>query len=184
MDSTEQIWHEYHSKLHSFIQARVGDPAAADDLLQEVFLRIHSRLKSLRESSRIKSWIYQITRNAIIDHYRSRRRMEELPETLAAPKLEPGDDNSGEMADCLLPMIQSLPEKYRQALMLAEIEGLKHKEVAAKEGLSLSSAKARVHRGRAMMKKMLSGCCHFEFDRLGKVIDYEGKGPGCDCGKC
>ena len=91
------------------------------------------------------------------------------------------------MGGCLLPMIRALPETCREAVMLSEIEGLTQKEVAARQGLSLPGAKTRVQRGRAMMKQMLLGCCHFEFDSRGTVIDYEGKdgrcGPECDCGE-
>jgi RNA polymerase sigma-70 factor (ECF subfamily) len=83
-------------------------------------------------------------------------------------------------------MIRNLPEHNRQALMLSEIEGLRQKEVAAKQGVSLPGAKARIQRGRAMMKKMLLECCQFEFDHQGKAIDYEEKGQGCGdtCNKC
>jgi RNA polymerase sigma-70 factor (ECF subfamily) len=80
MDSIEQIWQEYHHRLHGFIQSRVGDSSLADDILQDVFTRIHSRINSLRDSRKIQSWIYQISRNAIIDFFRSRKMLEELPE--------------------------------------------------------------------------------------------------------
>ena len=82
-------------------------------------------------------------------------------------------------------MIESLPEHYRQALMLSEIKGMTQKEVAVREGLSLSGAKARVQRGRAMLKKTLLACCDFEFDRKGNVIDYNGKDGSCNnCNNC
>ena len=186
MNRIEQIWKEYHTKLHSFIQKRVGDASTADDILQEVFIRIMSRIDTLKESNKMQSWIYQIARNAIIDHYRAHKTMEELPETLTAEEVEPGEKARQEIESCLLPMIQSLPEHYRQAVMLSEIEGLTQKEAAKKQGISLSGAKSRVQRGRAMVKEMLLGCCHFEFDRLGRVIDYEQKGNACGktCRKC
>jgi len=180
MENTEQIWKEYHANLHGFIKSRVGDAYAADDILQEVFTRIYSRIGTLKEDNKIQSWIYQITRNAIIDYYRSHKTMEKLPETLTISELEPGDKVRQEIAAWLLPMIQTLPEHYRQALMLSEIEGLTQKEVAEKQGVSLSGAKSRVYRGRSMIKDMLLGCCHFEFDRQGNVIGYEGKGETCD----
>jgi len=175
----EHIWKEYHTKLHSFIQKRVGDASTADDILQEVFIRIISRIDTLKENNKIQSWIYQIARNAIIDHYRAHKIMEELPETLIAPEMESGEKARQEIESCLLPMIQSLPEHYREAIVLSEIEGLTQKEVARKQGLSLSGAKSRVQRGRAMVKEMLLDCCRFEFDNLGRVIDYEQKRKTC-----
>jgi len=166
MNRIEQIWKEYHTELHSFIQSRVGDPSIADDVLQEVFIRIISRIDTLKDSTKIQSWIYQIARNAIIDHYRAHKIVEELPETLAAEEVEPSEKVRQEIESGLLPMIQSLPEPYGQAVMLSEIEGLTQKEVAKRQGLSLSGAKSRVQRGRAMLKEMLLECCHFEFDSL------------------
>lgn len=177
----EQIWKDYHSRLHGFIQSRVGDPTVADDILQEIFINIFSRIETLKDKNKLESWIYQITRNAIIDYYRSHRKMEQLPEHLAAPAEDLTDKERRESAKCLLPFIDNLPENYREAIMLAEIEGLAQKDVALKQGVSLSGAKSRIQRGRSMVKEMLMECCQFEFDRLGRVIDYEQKDTECGC---
>ncbi len=182
MNKIEQIWKDYHTKLHNFIKGRVGDVSVADDLLQDVFVRIHSRIDSLKDSSKIQSWIYQITRNAIIDYYRAHRTMGELPDAVKAPEIEPGEKARQEIASWLLPMIRELPGHYRETLILSEIEGLKQKEVALKQGLSLSGAKARIQRGRRMLKDILTDCCRFEFDHQGSVIDYEEQDSNCD--KC
>ena len=142
MDNIEPVWREYHARLHSFIRDRVGDPAAADDILQDVFVKIHSRIDTVEDSSRLQSWIYQITRHAIVDHYRARRPAEDLPEALAAPQPEPGEAELREMAGCVTPMIQSLRAPYSQALQLSEIEGWTQQEVADLQGISLSGAKS------------------------------------------
>ena len=180
MDRTEQIWKIYHDSLQTFIQSRVQDASIADDILQDVFIRIHSRIGALKESGKIKSWIYQIARNAIIDHYRAHKMTGELREISSTPESDLTGEERERTNGCLLSMIESLSDPYRQALMLSEIEGLSQKEVAARQGLSLSGAKSRIQRGRSMMKKMLLQCCHFEFDRRGNVIDYEGKGCTCE----
>jgi RNA polymerase sigma-70 factor (ECF subfamily) len=182
-DHTERIWKEYHDRLHSFIEARVDDTHTADDILQDVFLRIHSQVDSLRNRDKIQSWIYQITRNAIIDHYRAHKRLEELSAALAIAEPELRDKARDDIDACLMPMIQALPEPYREAVMLSEIQGLTQKEVAEKQGISLSGAKSRIQRGRSMMKDMLLDCCKFEFDHQGNVMDYERKGDGC-CDEC
>ena len=69
-------------------------------------------------------------------------------------------------------MIEGLPVKHREALKLTEYEGMTQKELAAKLGISISGAKSRVQRARAMLKDALMQCCHFELDRYGTVIDY------------
>ena len=108
--------------------------------------------------------------------------MDELPESLSGPEFDPGDKTRQEIGSWFEPMMQSLPEHYREALLMSEIEGLTQKEVALKQGISLSGAKSRVQRGRSMLKDILLDCCQFEFDHLGNVIDYEEKDETCD--KC
>ena len=179
MDLIEQTWQEYHTKLHSFIQKRVNNVSTAEDILQEVFLRIISKIDTLKDDSKIHSWMYQIARNAIIDHYRASKTMEELPESLATSESEFGQEVRQEIQGWLQTMIKRLPENYREAVTLSEIENLTQQEVAEKQGVSLSGAKSRVQRGRAMVKDMLLACCRFEFDHCGKVTGYETDGGTC-----
>lgn len=179
MDKTERIWNTYHSRLRGFVQNRVGDASLADDILQDVFVRIQTRLGTLRDDAKIQSWMYRITRNAIIDHFRNLKKTIELPENLVSPNTDLADQTRRELAGCLLPFIESLPDHYREVLLLSEIEGLPHKAVAVKTGLSLSGVKSRVQRGRAMVKRQFLKCCRLEFDHRGAVTDYEKKGDAC-----
>jgi RNA polymerase sigma-70 factor (ECF subfamily) len=182
MNTTEAIWSKYHSDLLAFIRKRINDKVEAEDILQDIFVRIHSRIGSLENSSALESWLYRITRNAVIDYYRSRRSMEELPEWLEQPQASREESLRRELSSCLVPMIQQLPEKYRRAVQLSEIEGKTQKEIAEKEGISLSGAKSRVQRGRGLLKAMLYECCEFELDTRNQVIDCERKDGDCqDC---
>jgi RNA polymerase sigma-70 factor, ECF subfamily len=176
----EHIWNEFAHKLGQFIRVRVSDPATAQDILQDVFLKIQKRLGQLKDPTKLEGWIYLMTRNAIIDHYRKRKEMVELPENLPA---EP-DGHDGEVDElkaAFRRMIYSLPEPYREAVVLTEFDGLTQQELATHLGISLSGAKSRVQRGRAQLKEMLHECCTFEFDRRGKVIDCTPRAnAGCD----
>jgi RNA polymerase sigma-70 factor (ECF subfamily) len=185
--SLETIWNEFSAKLGQFIRSRVADPASAEDILQEVFVKIQRRLGELRDPARLEGWIYLITRNAIIDHYRRRKPTEEVPETLAAETSGPdgdGDSEVEELKAAFRRMIFSLPEPYREALVLTELEGLTQQQLASRLGISLSGAKSRVQRARAQLKRMLDECCTFEFDRRGSVIgcDPRPKGGCRECG--
>ena len=175
MNSIEQIWRKYHAALHGFIQSRVSDVDIADDILQDVFLKMYSKIDSLKDASKLRSWIYQITRNAIIDYYRANKPHVELSETLIAPEKDDTETARQEIEGCMLPLIKNLPDAYREAVMLSEIEGLTQKQVAERQGLSLSGAKSRVQRGRAMVKDMLNHCCRFEIDHRGTMVDYQAK---------
>lgn len=166
----EHIWHEFADRLRKFIRSRVSDSHTAEDILQDVFVKIQSRLDQLHDPARLESWIYLIARNAIIDHYRTRKETVEIPETLAVePPADDGDVE--ELKAAFRRMVFNLPEPYREALVLTEFEGLTQQQLADRLGISLSGAKSRVQRGRAQLKRMLDECCTFEFDRRGKVID-------------
>lgn len=180
MNTPEHIWQEYHSRLRAFIMSKIADDMATDDILQNVFVKMHGGLDSLKDKTRMKSWLYQIARNAIMDYYRSKKPTVEIPEWLPHPENDPSEKVMQELSDCLQPMIQKLPENYREAVILSEIEGLTQKEVAHVQGISLSGAKSRVQRGRAQLKEMLAECCRLEFDHSGRLCDYERKEKSCD----
>lgn len=176
-ETTERIWNEHHTALRGFIKSRVKDDAVTDDLLQDVFVRIHSSIGSLRDDENLRSWIYQIARNAIVDQYRCDRPTEELSEELTEETWQTNDTVS-RLSECVVPFINELPEPYREAVMMSEIEGMTQQAVADKLGLSLSGAKSRVQRGRVMLKELFTDCCNFEFDTRGKLMGYKSK--NCD----
>ncbi|MGH7492735.1 MAG: RNA polymerase sigma factor SigZ [bacterium] len=177
----DRIWKEYRTKLHRFILNRVNDPLIAEDIVQEVLLKAFEHLDGLEDQQKILSWIYQITRNAIIDYYRRRSPTEELHESLIMQNIDMKEDVEKDLASCIMPLLEQLPPHYREALTLSEINGFTQKEVALKQGVSLSGAKSRVQRGRKMLKKVLLECCKIERGQRGSIIDYE---PNENCSNC
>jgi len=179
-NQTENIWIEYHEKLLLFIKSRVSDSFIAEDILHEVFIKIHAKLDMLDEPIKLRSWLYQITRNTIIDYYRTRKIETELPDWIVEPtQIDTEEIIRQELSSCLAPMINNLPEKYRLAIQLSEIEGKTQKEVAKQENISLSGAKSRVQRGRTMLKTMLHDCCQLEINKSKQIIDYSVKDKFC-----
>ena len=166
------IWQAYRAPLHRFIQQRVGEASVADDILQDVFLRVLARIETLHNPQKLRSWLYQITRHAIIDYIRTHQPWHDLPDGLSAPEPEPTTEARQELAQCLLPLMQGLPDIYRDALRLSDIEGWTQQHVAAHQGLSVSGAKSRVQRGRAMLRALLARCCPVALDHRGAVIAY------------
>jgi RNA polymerase sigma-70 factor, ECF subfamily len=178
ISSFETIYTDFHSKLYNFIAGRVPDPDTADDILQDVYLKIHANIGGLRETDRLESWIYQIARNALVDHYRRSRPQDELSESFAAPPDDEPDATS-QLAASLKGMLDCLPDKYREALELTELQGLSQVELAARLNITVSGAKSRVQRAREKLKEAFLDCCHFEFDKLGKIMDYHPKCEQC-----
>jgi RNA polymerase sigma-70 factor, ECF subfamily len=185
--TTEDIWHGLHDRLLRTIRRHVADAASAEDILQDVFLKIHLRIGTLRDEQRLEGWVYQIVRNAITDHRRRQRPGGPLPDELAAPEAADEDD-AGSVARQLVPFIRGtiadLPAPYREALLLTEYEGLTQQQLAERVGISLSGAKSRVQRGREKLKQILLDCCHVELDRRGGIIDFQGQCACCANGQC
>ena len=178
MKRTEEIWFKYHNKLSLFIKNRVAHDVA-EDILQDVFVKIHTRIDSLKENTKLESWLYQITKNAIIDYYRSKKQFEKLPDWIKQEESDENEKMKGELFSCFAPMIDQLPDKYRTAVNLSEIEGKTQKEVAQLEKISLSGAKSRVQRGRALLKSMLFDCCQIELNHNNQLVSCEKKEGDC-----
>ena len=185
MTTTEHIWEAFHTPLQQFIRRHVSDEATTEDVLQNVFLKIHQHMETLKDVKKLESWIYQITRNAIIDSYRSRPMTTlDAVEVLGLPEELPDDDVVSELLPCVRAMVRKLPELDRQALVLTEYRGLTQKEMAERLGLSFSGAKSRVQRAREKLKQQLLECCHFELDRRGHIIDYQARCHSCETAAC
>ncbi len=183
---TNEAWAGFEARLRSYVRRRV-DPLWADDLVGDILLRLVRHRDDLAAAKNPLAWIHRVAANVVTDHYR--RRASER-QALSAAQSEPredsqsaefdSDDASAEMARCLLPFIRALPERYRDALMLTEIEGLS--QAAAREhlGLTHSGVKSRVQRGRAMLRQALVRCCAIELDRRGGVVGYERRSKDCN----
>lgn len=176
--TSEKVWRDFSDRLRSFIARRVPSDAV-DDLLSDVFVKVHARIDTLEDEARLAPWLFQITRNTLADHYRRFRPTTELN---GIDRVEAEDDyDAAEMiAASLHGLVDNLPEKYREALTLTEFDGLTQAEMGERLGLSVSGAKSRVQRARGLLRDELLACCHFEFDQRGHVIDYEPRPRCCD----
>jgi RNA polymerase sigma-70 factor (ECF subfamily) len=175
--TVEHIWDALASQMRSFIRSRVRDHAVAEDILQEVFIRIHQKLPSLRASERLEAWVWRIVRNAIADHFRRSRPAKALAETEAAAP-EPNADLP-DLRPCVRQFVDQLEPAYRDALLLTEWQGLTQDEMGKRLGLSPSGAKSRVQRARVQLKTLLLDCCNFELDRRGNILEMTPRQKKC-----
>jgi RNA polymerase sigma-70 factor (ECF subfamily) len=171
--SVEQAWHALSQRLRTFLRSRVPSDADADDLLQDVFVRVHEKIGSLQQWVRMESWVYQIARNAVADFYRRRvprpaEAVEDVVDSINDP--ETSENLNRSVAAWLLLMIDGLPNTLRDAVRMYEIEGIPQAEIAKRLNISLSGAKSRVQRGRHQLEEMLRNSCELEIDRRGNVI--------------
>lgn len=186
-EQLNERWLEAVDRVQAFVAARVGDRELAADITHDVLVRSIAS-GALDEVDNPAAWLYRSARNAVIDHYRTRR--EHLP--LGDEDVWPDPDTSGdapndatrELARCLQPMLEGLPASAREALTRIDLEGQTHRAAAAELGLSVSGMKSRVQRARRQLKEVLQRCCAVRLDRTGAVAGYHPTGQSsCGCGE-
>jgi RNA polymerase sigma-70 factor (ECF subfamily) len=182
---------EVHQRLEAFVRRRVSDPHAAEDIAQEVLLRLHRNIGRLRDNDRLDAFAYEIARNAITDHYRAKAVVKEMPsapDSLAATiEADPETSRQTEdpegrelLARCLEPLVEQLSPAYREALTLTDLGDLSQVEAARMTGLSVPGMKARVQRARRQVRELLVECCEVAFDESSRIADVQRTGP-CAC---
>ncbi|MEM7446824.1 MAG: sigma-70 family RNA polymerase sigma factor [Myxococcota bacterium] len=179
--TNDQTWRELEAKLRPFVAKRVR-AVDIDDVVQDVFLRIHRGLPSLRDDQRFGPWVYQVARSAIGDHARNVARHPQARSEPSEPSHHPHEDHhgtvEGEVAMYAALFVSMLPSPYREALTLTELEGITQKEAAEMLGISLSGMKSRVQRGRQKLRAALEDCCHIALDARRRVIGCEPRADG------
>jgi RNA polymerase sigma-70 factor, ECF subfamily len=178
----------FRDAVRRFVGARVRDDALADDLTQEIFVRVLQRLPQVKDPRRIMGWLFQIARNVVTDHFRQHRPNEPLTDQRSV------DQDAGEaaldrealelhdrLASYIRSVVYNLPPAYREALIRTEYEGLSQVELARELGLSVSAAKSRVQRAREMVRATIEKCCHWEVDTYGTVVACEPRRQACGC---
>lgn len=180
------LWADFGPPLRRFLARRVPPGVEADDLLQDVFVRVIRNLGSLRGTERPEAWLFQIARNALRDSLRARQRRDGRTDPL---EVDPPDASSAsadraaeaELAPCLAGMVGRLAEPYRTALTLTSLQGVTQTAAAGQLGISVSGMKSRVQRGREQLRQMLVRCCEVDVDVRGGVSDFQLREPGA-CG--
>lgn len=182
------LWHTLHARLSAFVARRIDDPHAADDVAQEVLVRLHRSLGDLRSEDRLEAFAFSIARNAIIDHYRTRAGARETPspseQLVARLESDTGSEEDGDgrdaLACCLEPLVAQLPGPYREALRLTDLGDLSQVQAARVTGLSVPGMKARVQRARARLGELLTRCCTVVLDTGHRIADVQPSRP-CAC---
>lgn len=173
------VWNDINDRLTKFVYGKVKDPDLTKDIVQDVFLKAFTKFDTLKNKEKLVSWIYQITRNEIISHFR-KLKFDTPSDNIEAAE-DTNDSLTSELTHCISPFINSLPEKYKQAIVMADIENIPQKEIAERLNISYSGAKSRVQRARELLKSSYDQCCAISTDVYGDVIDYKEKKHNQSC---
>jgi len=171
------VWQDLERRLRPYVARRVASAGDVDDILQEVFVRIHRGLSALRDGESFGGWVYRVAQSCIADAARARARsplaLVDTPPELAAQAADDGEDLASELAPCVALFVARLPAPYREAVTLTELEGLTHKEAAEMLGITLPAMKSRTLRGREKIRDMFEDCCQISVDCRGRVSACE-----------
>ena len=154
----------------AFLTRYVGDRDAAEDLLQETLIRMQRALPGFEGRSSVRTWSFAIASRVAADYLRHpdrRARIVELDEAVEMADAKPGHDARlvvEEMNDCIRGNIDTLPDSYRSALILHDLEGLSIEQVAEVCACTVATAKIRVHRARRRLRETLDARCDFYRD--------------------
>lgn len=169
--SFEQIAAELSPLLSRYLGRYVGDSTTADDLLQETLIRMARGLPEFAGRASMKTWAFAIATRVAADHFRRPDRRYQIVEMSEAAEAADTDRIADdrivvdEMNACIRQVIDSLPEDYRAALVLHDLEALTAQHIAEISGCSVATAKIRIHRARARLKGALRQQCDFYRDR-------------------
>ena len=179
----EEIWTNYRARIKGFLHSKISNEADVEDLLQEISIKVFTGLQSLNDESKLQSWLFQTAHRTIIDHYRRQAKGRNLIED----DLWYGEDLKeagalNELERCVEPFLSALPAETAQMLRAIDIDGVKQKDYAEAQGLSYSTWKSRVQKGRQELRAVFEDCCHLSLDAQGNIMDYQSKSGSCE--KC
>lgn len=171
---TNIIRKDFSEILKKHIQSKVKDEEAAKDILQEVFIKIHLNANKVESTESLKSWLYTIAHNATMDYFKKQSKQISYIEISENEETQP---HSAE--NCIVPLINNLPEKYKEALLLSEINGKKQAEVAEILHISLPGAKSRIQRGRKLLQQGFIDCCNYSLNSDGLLVGEQKDKENC-----
>lgn len=165
--TTKQVWTSYSEDLKRFIISKVKDKTIADDILQDTFIKIHTKLHTLKDITKLKSWCFTVARNSILDYWKATNQTFEIANFEKETEIS---ENQHTEQDCLRGILKNLPKKYRDPLFLSDIKGLKQQDVADQLKQSLSTTKSQIQRARKLIAQGFMDCCGFVMNKEGNLI--------------
>lgn len=183
----EELWDKHSSEIRNYIRLKVNNTYDVEDILQDVFIKVYQNIEKLEKKDSVKSWIFTITKNKIIDFYRKKKDLIISEEKLVELVGESYDENfetnncNKEVHDYIKTLSKDIPKKYLEVYTLYEKEGMKHKDIVDKLGISISASKVRLMRAKELLKKNIKNDCGFKHDKYGNVIDCQSKIESIKC---
>ena len=165
--TTKVVWDAYSEDLKRFIVSKVNDNTVADDILQDTFIKVHTKGDTLKDATKLKSWLFSVARYTILDYFKTANKMVDFSgfkEEIASEIPEHTEK------DCLRGILKTLPKKYRDPIFLYDIMGLKQKEISERLKLPLPTVKSQIQRARRLIAKGFMDCCGYKMNNQGHLV--------------
>ena len=167
------IWMDLNEELYMFILGKIKDEQIAKDIHQDVFLKIQTKIHQLKHSSKLTSWVYQITRNTIFDYFRTVNSKHVSIDNLDIPETESESFEYSNLTNCINQKIETLSAQHKEAIILTSFKNYSQKDLAEHLKISYSGTKSRVQKARKILKENILKCPNVESDNSGKLLDFE-----------
>ncbi len=165
--TTKTVWDRYSEDIKRFILSKVKDETTSDDILQDTFIKVHTKLDTLTDTTKLKPWLFSVARYTILDHFKTSKKVIEFndfQEELDSETLIHTEK------DCLRGILINLPKKYRDPIFMFDIMGIKQREIAERLQLPLSTIKSQIQRGRKQIAQGFMDCCGYKMNKEGYLV--------------
>lgn len=169
----ETIWIDLNEELYSFILSKIKDEQVSKDIHQDVFLKIQTKIHQLKHTSKLTSWVYQITRNTIIDYFRKNTPKNIAIDTFDIPETDIDSFEYSKLTTCINQKIKELSVLHKEAIVLTSFKNYSQKDLAKHLKMSYSGTKSRVQKARDILKENILNCPNVASDAAGKLLDFE-----------
>jgi RNA polymerase sigma-70 factor (ECF subfamily) len=171
-----EVWENYKTALYLFILKKVEDKEEAKDILQDVLLKSYQYCSGGKTVLYLKSWLYKIAQNSVIDHLKKSGKYVPVDLELEYEKAE--RSLLGEASEYIRVLLKLLPDEYALPLSLYDLDDIDQKQIAEQLHLSLSNTKSRIQRARVKLKELFLECCTVTFNENGEMDSFDIK-PYC-----
>jgi RNA polymerase sigma-70 factor (ECF subfamily) len=178
--NTKLVWETYADDVKRFIFSKTKNKDVTNDLVQEVFIKVHTKITTLQKVELLKSWLFTIAKNTVLDHYRSsQKKVNTEQDNIEIVDEDTPILNEHSEEDCLYGIVTKLPKKYRDPLFMSDIKGMKQAVIADVLKLPLPTVKSQIQRARKMIAQGYMNCCGFELNDKGFLVGEIKSKDGC-----
>ncbi|WP_254411156.1 sigma-70 family RNA polymerase sigma factor [Dyadobacter diqingensis] len=167
-EHTLVLYREIYKSVSDYVRRLTSDPYLIEEVTQEVVIKVHESLSTLKDSEKLTSWLKRIAYTTLVDHHRkSQKQFLVQPHTA-----EPVNEGNESMMECIAMLLKLLPDEQRELLEAVELHGMSQTVYANEKKLHISTVKSRVQRARQKLKEQITGNCFLTTDSYGNVVDF------------